>query len=251
MKLTYQQKLDMFHKGYIKVPGVIPPIMVEQALRHINHSLGEGMNPADMPILRAQSFCPEIQRTPPIKDLYNKTPVKDLVESLLGEGTTEPQSGGQIALRFPSLDDRPKAPGCHLDGMYSPTNGVKKGTISNFTMLVGVLLSPVTGPNAGNFTVWPGTHHLYEQYFREHGPESLLNGMPPIDLPEPEQTVGQPGDVFLVHYQLAHGVAPNVSPYPRYAIFFRVKHNEHDNDWRAPMTDIWLHWPGIREINQA
>jgi hypothetical protein len=248
MKLTVFQKQEVLERGYVKVPGVVPQIMVEQALRHINHSLGQGMNPADMPILRAQSFCPEVQHTPPITDLYHKTPVKDLVESLLGEGQTNTVGGGQIAVRFPSLDDPPRQPGCHLDGMYSPTNGVVKGTIGNFTMLVGVLLSPVTTPYAGNFTVWPGTHHQYEQYFQEHGPESLLRGMPPVEMPEPKQTLGQPGDVFLVHYQLAHAVAPNVSPYPRYAIFFRVKHKEHDRDWKAPMTDIWRHWPGIREI---
>ncbi|MBW7456950.1 hypothetical protein K0U00_23210, partial [Paenibacillus sepulcri] len=84
------------------------------------------------------------------------------------------------------------------------------------------------------------------QYFREHGADSLLKGMPPVELPQPVQTTGEPGDVFLVHYQLAHSVAPNVSPFPRYAIFFRVTHVDHHKDWRAPMTDIWLHWPGVK-----
>jgi hypothetical protein len=46
---------------------------------------------------------------------------------------------------------------------------------------------------------------------------------------------------------LAHGIAPNVSPHIRYAIFFRLSHEEHRADWKAPMTDLWLHWPGIRE----
>jgi hypothetical protein len=250
VRLTYEQKQSMLENGYIKVPGVIPKIVVDHALRHINQSVGEGMNVSDMPIFRAQSFCPELQGKAPISDLYNKTPVKDLVDSLIGDGMARPVSRGQIALRFPTLQDPPAKLGCHLDGMYSPTNGVPKGTISNFTLLVGILLSPVRDVNAGNFTVWPGTHHIYEQYFREHGPESLLNGMPSVDLPKPVQTTGEPGDVFLVHYQLAHGVAPNVSPYPRYAVFFRVSHLDRERDWKAPMIDIWLHWPGIREIMQ-
>lgn len=248
MKLTYEQKRSMLDHGYIHVPGVIPQAMVDDAMRHINHSVGQGMNVADMPIFRAQSFCPELQGQSAIADLYNKTPVADMVQGLLGEGASRPVGRGQIALRFPSLQDPPGEPRCHLDGMYTPTNGVPEGKISNFTMLVGVLLSPVRTSFAGNFTVWPGTHRMYEAYFREHGPESLLNGMPKVELPQPVQTTGEPGDVFLVHYQLAHGVAPNVSPFPRYAIFFRVKHVDHDNDWKAPMTDIWLHWPGIREI---
>jgi hypothetical protein len=246
--LSYEQKRSMLERGYIKVPGVIPKIMLDQAMRSINHYVGEGMNVSDMPKFRAQSFCPELQNQPLITDLFNKTPIKDMVESLIGEGMASPVRGGQIALRFPTVQDRPSEPRGHLDGMYSPTNGVTEGIIANFTMLVGVLLSPVRDSFAGNFTVWPGTHRLYEQYFREHGSESLLRGMPPVDLPQPIQMTGEPGDIFLVHYQLAHGVAANISPFPRYAVFFRVKHVDHDTDWKAPMTDIWLHWPGILEI---
>ncbi|MBO7742805.1 hypothetical protein I8J29_01265 [Paenibacillus sp. MWE-103] len=248
MQLTFEQKTAMLEHGYVHVPGAVPKIMVDRAMRHINHSVGQGMDPARMTTFRSQSYCPELQGTPPIADLFNATPVKSLVEDLIGEGRALPVRDGQIALRFPSLNEPPPKPGIHLDGMYTPTNGMKEGTIGNFTMLVGVLLSPVREDNAGNFTVWPGTHRLYEAYFKEHGPESLLNGMPPVDLPAPVQTRGEPGDVFLVHYQIGHGVAPNVSPLPRYAIFFRVKHVEHHLDWKAPMRDIWLHWPGIRAI---
>ncbi|MBM7563073.1 phytanoyl-CoA dioxygenase family protein [Paenibacillus sacheonensis] len=248
MKLSFEQKASMLKNGYIHVPGVIPKVMVDQAMRQINHSVGEGMDPAKMPTYRSQSFCPELQDLPVIAGLFNDTPVKALVEDLIGHGEAKPVGSGQIALRFPTLQDPPKRPQPHLDGMYTPFNGMEEGTIGNFTMLVGVLLSPVRDDYAGNFTVWPGTHALYESYFREHGPEALLNGMPPVELPEPIQTKGEPGDVFLVHYQLAHGVATNVSPLTRYAIFFRVKHSEHEADWKAPMKDIWLHWPGIREI---
>ena len=246
--LTYKQKQAMLKDGYFKVPGVIPQVLIESAMRRINHSVGNGMNVSDMPTFRSQSFCPELVKSSVVTDLFNKTPVRSIVESLVGEGMAEPVDHGQIALRFPSLQDPPGAPSPHLDGMYTPQNGVREGTIGNFTMLVGVLLSPVRQSNAGNFTVWPGTHLLYEQYFREHGADSLLRGMPPVDLPQPVQTTGEPGDVFFVHYQLGHGVAPNVSPYSRYALFFRVVHKDHRIDWRAPMTDIWLHWPGIRDI---
>lgn len=248
MKLTHEQKMSMFKDGYIHVPGVIPKLMVDNAMRHINAAAGEGMDPARMPIYRAQSFFPEMMGTPPITGLFNDTPVKSLVEDLIGEGSALPVGAGQIAVRFPTLQDPPGPVHPHLDGMYSPTNGVKEGTIANFTMLVGVLLSPVRDENAGNFTVWPGTHATYESYFKEHGAESLLGGLPPVDIGKPVQTKGEPGDVFLVHYQLAHGVAPNIAPLPRYAIFFRVMHKAHRQDWKAPMTDIWLHWPGIRAL---
>ncbi|GGJ13997.1 hypothetical protein GCM10010885_24190 [Alicyclobacillus cellulosilyticus] len=251
MKLSYAQRCEIFENGFVKVPGVVPRIMVEAALQHIHANLGEGMDPKEMPVYRAQSFCRELQRHPVITDLLNKTPAWELAESVLGEGNIRPVTSAQIALRFPVLQDPPKPPVPHLDGMHSPHNGVPAGTIQNFTMLVGVLLSDVTREYAGNFTVWPGTHRLYEQYFRQHGAEALLQGMPPVELPEPKQVLGQVGDVIFAHYQLAHGVAMNVSPYIRYAVFFRLYHKDFSRErWQEPMLDIWLHWPGMRDIVQ-
>src|SRR2546422_257962 len=59
----------------------------------------------------------------------------------------------------------------HFDGRHTPATGVPAGEVRSFTLLVGVMLSEV-GPGAGNLTVWPGSHRLYEAYFREHGPRA-------------------------------------------------------------------------------
>jgi ectoine hydroxylase-related dioxygenase (phytanoyl-CoA dioxygenase family) len=246
MELTYAQKQALYENGYVKIPGVIPPVMVDAALRAINHSLGEGMKAEDMATLRAQSYCRELQTAPVITDLLNNTPAWSLAESVIGN--IKPVQSAQIALRFPSVQDPPSPPHPHLDGMHTPTNGVPSGQILNFTMLLGVVLSDVPQPFSGNLAVWPGTHHLYEQYFQEHGWESLLNGMPPVELPQPEQLTAQAGDVVLCHYQLAHGITPNVSPNIRYAIYFRLYHTEHEAYNKESMTNIWLEWPGMQDI---
>ncbi|WP_274651007.1 phytanoyl-CoA dioxygenase family protein [Paenibacillus humicola] len=251
MKLTYEQREHLLEHGYVKLPGVVPKLMVDEAVKAINHSVGEGMDTERMPIFRSQSYCPELQRDPVITGLLNKTPIWELAESVIGEGKLKPAGAGQIALRFPAAAElNSLRTGYHLDGMHSPNNGVPKGVIANFTALVGVFLSDLPKPNAGNFTVWPGTHRLFEAYFREHGPDALLNGMPPVPMPEPVQITGQAGDAVLVHYQVAHGIGPNVSPNIRYACFFRLKHVDHDLDWRAPMRNIWLHWPGIQSLGR-
>jgi hypothetical protein len=248
MQLSYFQKQAFYRDGFLQVPGVVPRVMVDAALKAINHSIGQGMPAEEMTKMRAQSYCKELQSEPVISDLFNKTPAFVLAEALIGEGKFRAVRAGQIALRFPGMADPPPPPKPHLDGMYTPTNGVPEGTIQNFTMLVGVLLSDLHEPYSGNFTVWPGTHHQYEQYFREHTPQSLLNGMPPIAMPEPKQIFGQAGDIVLVHYELAHSAAPNVSPYVRYALFFRLTHVDHDaQKWEA-MTDIWLEYAGMQEI---
>jgi len=248
MQLSHAQKQAIFENGFVKIPGVVPRIMVDAALRAINHSVGQGMAPDDMVRFRSQSYCPELQNTPVITDLFLKTPAWALAESLIGEGRLRPIRGGQIAIRFPVLQDPPNPPRPHLDGMYSPTNGVPQGQIRNFTMLAGIFLSDVTQPFAGNFTVWPKTHHLFEGYFREHGPPSLLDGMPKVAMPEPLQLTAQAGDLVLAHYELAHAAAQNTSPHPRYAIFFRLTHVDHESQRWETMTDIWREWDGMREV---
>lgn len=248
MELTHAQRQHMIEHGYVHVPGVVPRLMVDAALRAINHSVGEGMNVADMPRLRAQSYCPELQRSPVITDLLNGTPAWQLAESLIGPGQIAPVGAGQIALRFPTLQDPPSAPRPHLDGMHTPTNGVPAGEIYSFTMLLGVMLSDLEGPYAGNLAVWPGTHQIYERYFQEHGPQALLDGMPTVSIPEPVQLTGKAGDIVLCHYELAHGVAPNVSPHPRYAIYFRLHHIDHAGQKWESMTNIWLEWDGLRTL---
>ena len=85
MQLTHQQKLNFHRDGYIKIPGAIPQLMVEQALRAINHSRGEeGMNKEDLPTLRSRSYCGEVQKNPAITDIFNHSPVFTLSESLSG-----------------------------------------------------------------------------------------------------------------------------------------------------------------------
>lgn len=248
MQLSHAQKQHFVTHGYVQVPGVVPRVMVDAALRAINHSIGEGMHPDEMPRLRAQSYCPELRQQPVITDLLNATPALRLAESLIGAGQIAPVTSGQIALRFPSLIDPPPAPQPHLDGMHTPTNGVPAGEIYSFTMLLGVMLSDLDGPFAGNLAVWPGTHRIYESYFRSRGPQSLLQGMPEVELPEPVQLAGRAGDVVLCHYQLAHGVCANVSPHVRYAVYFRLHHVRHaEQKWDA-MTDIWREWDGVREL---
>jgi hypothetical protein len=250
MELSYLQKQALFERGFVRIPGVVPRIRVEAALRAINHSVGQGMKPEEMTKMRAQSYCPELTQTSVITDLLNRTAAWDLAESAIGAGKIKSIKGGQIALRFPGMQDPPGRPNPHIDGMYSPTNGVPEGTIQNFTALLAVFLSDLPQPYAGNFTVWPGTHHLFQNYFRAHTPQSLLEGMPKVDLPEPEQVLVQAGDIALCHYALAHSVAPNVSPHVRYAIFFRLTHVDHDAQKWESMTDIWLEWEGMCDFKE-
>ncbi len=246
--LDEARKRALFDDGYVHLPGIVPRDRVNAALRAINGSLGErGIDPAQLPTLRARSYCPELQGAAEITGLLTGTPLWATAEEAIGAGQVQPITGGQIALRFPGPGPAAE-PHPHIDGMYTPTNGVPEGTIRNFTALIGVLLSDLPTGDAGNFTVWPGSHRLHERYFQERGPRSLLDGMPEVDLGAPKQITGKAGDAVLVHYLLAHGIAGNAAPHIRYAIFFRLSHVDHEARGWESMTDMWLEWAGMRDL---
>jgi hypothetical protein len=243
--LSDTQVASLHRDGYVHLPGAVPAGLVQQALAAINQSLGRGIDPAQLETYRSRSFCPELQTAREITELLYGGAAWEVAESLAGPRRIKRPGRGQIALAFPT----PGPPGPaypHLDGMYSPTNGVPRGKVLSFTMLAGVMLSDVAAPSSGNLVVWPGTHHLYQDYFRQRGPRSLLEGMPDVPLPLPVPVTGRAGDAVLCHWQLAHGVGPNTSPHIRYAVYFRLEHTDHARQRWECLTDIWREWPGMR-----
>ena len=255
MQLTRQQKLNFHRDGYIKIPGAIPQLMIEQALRAINHSLGEeGMNKEDLPTLRSRSYCGEVQKNPAITDIFNHSPVYKLFESLLGEDNVLEASAGQIALRFPTAPiAEPAPPRGHLDGIGSGLNGQAKGQYRRgFTGLAVVLLSQLTGNYGGNFTVWPGSHHYFEQHFRKNDGPVLVNGIDHPDMPHgPVPVTGKAGDIIIGHHQLYHARSPNFSPFIRYGVVLRLNHVDVDQNGLDVLTDIWREFDGLQEIVAA
>ncbi|MBT7805119.1 hypothetical protein HN766_06510 [Candidatus Poribacteria bacterium] len=255
MQLTPAQKRFFHEEGYVKIPGAVPRVMVDAALHAINHSLGyEGMNKDDLPTMRARSYCTEVRGSDVMAGLFNDTPVFSAAESMLGAGNVGKAGAAQIALRFPgALWQTPGPPGGHLDGLGSGTNGIEKGVYTRgFTGLAVVLLSPLTEPYSGNFTVWPRSHTFYEGYFREHGHAMLADGMPPEHPPgEPVHLTGDPGDVVIAHHALKHSAAPNASHSIRYAAIFRFRHKDCGENGLDGYLDIWREWPGVREVVEA
>lgn len=247
MELTHAQKKEFFENGYVVVPGVVPQAMIDRAVKAINHSLGQGVDRENLGKYGSGTYCPELGASREIMDLLEETPAFGLVESLVGKGDLLTDTDGQIALRFPTLADPPGEPGPHLDGWISPEGGTPEQYVFGFTALIGVFLSDVSVPGRGNFTVWPGTHKVFEKHFQEHGPLSLVKGMPKVEMPPAAPVLGKPGDIVFAHYLTAHSTGINSSPNIRYTCFFRVKHKNHHAESQKMMADKWLHWPGIRE----
>ncbi len=98
--------------------------------------------------------------------------------------------------------------------------------------------------------MWPGSHLAHAAYFRTRGPDAFFaaGGYPPVQLPEPEQVTGEPGDLLLAHYLLGHNIGGNTSSAVRRAAYFRVKRTGHDRRWREFLTDPWLDYEPVRDV---
>lgn len=249
MELNLEQRTRLRDDGYVVLPQVVSRAAVDEALREINHRLGLGRHQAMDAYADARDYWSDDVDAPAIMDLLFKSPLWSLAESPVGEGMLERPATGQIALRFPSVNNSHGGPASHIDGFYSP-NAVKP--ISRFTMLAGVLLSDVPEKYSGNLTVYPGTHRQIARFIAEHGVAPLRNGLADkIDLPEAVQITGKAGDAVILHYQLAHDKEQNLSPHIRYMAYWRLWHKDAESRQAEGLTDIWLEWPGIRALGAA
>ena len=253
--LTRHQKQEFFQNGFLKIPRVIPQLMVDVALRAINHSVGNTERQDSEPVNhRVAQLCDELRDAPCITDLFNRTLVIPLAESLTGEGNVQPCSGAQLALRFPSaVGNEAGSPRGHLDGLSSGRNGIAKGVYHRgFTALTVIYLSDVPNVDSGNFTVWPESHRLFADLFQREEHELLANGMPKVDLPHgPIQVTGQAGDLILAHHQVVHTGGPNTSADIRYATIARLRHVDCAENGYDAYTDLWHEFPGGREAIEA
>jgi len=246
--LSLEQKQSLRKNGFIHLENAIPQPLLNRALHTIYHRLGQGVPNEEIATWQSQSFFPDVKNTPPILDLINESGVLATLQDLIGEENVSPLKSAQLALRFPQpygTEPRPVPP--HIDGVHSKHNGVPQGTLQSFTALVGVFLTDVNSDFAGNFTVWPTSHTAMESYFQQHGIEELINEgkTPKLELQPPLQIKPKAGDVVIAHYQLLHGVAMNVAPNPRFAVFFRIRHPLHEENKLKCLTNLWHEWPGI------
>lgn len=240
-QLSFQQKQQLFEHGWVLIPQVVPAEMVRAARLTINATLENYLD-------SIQTRARELKTDERLKGLLMQTDAFSLVESALGQGKVVPSTNIQCALRFPEHDCENLTPRPHIDSFHPSVDG-KPGSITPFIGIVGFFLNDIDRENAGNFTVWPGTHRQFAKYFEEHGADPDLKlGIPPVDLPEPVQIKAKAGDMILAHYQLAHTAVANLSPAIRYAVYIRLHHADRPKDSLDVLTDLWKYWYGMRDV---
>src|ERR1043166_7109851 len=143
--------------GYAHFPKLVPESLVAAAQRAIERDLVENYDPLRQLEYDNRSSCPELLGTRPIMNLLEASPARAILDDAFGAGNVE-WDGGQIAIRRAHNHPEPVAPQPHIDGFASGLNGLDGGKIYTLTALVGVFLTPVRRPFAGNYTVCPGSH---------------------------------------------------------------------------------------------
>jgi Phytanoyl-CoA dioxygenase (PhyH) len=237
--MNWQEQLRT--QGYARFPQLTPEPLIKGALDAIEIDLSTNYDPARKTEYDNQSYCPDLKGTPPIMNLISQSPVYNILDEIFEIDNID-WDGGQIAIRRAHNHPEPVPPTPHIDGFASGVNGLDEGKIYNHTVLVGVFLTPVRTEFAGNFTVWPGSHYVYENYFRERGPLAMREPAPQPEIGEPVQLMCDVGDVVLAHYQLGHSAAVNTVDHDRIAIYFRVWLRKMESNRWHYLTNIWDGW---------
>ena len=237
--MSWQEQLRT--QGFAIFSGLTPAPLVKAARNAIETDLSINFDPARQSEYDNRSFCPDLKGTPPIMNLLVQSPVHKMLDEIF-ELDKIGWDEGQIAIRRAHNVPEPIPPMPHLDGFASETNDLDKGKIYNHTVLVGVFLTPVRSEFAGNFTVWPGSHYVYENYFRERGSGAMREPAPALEIGQPLQLLCDVGDVVLAHYQLGHSAAVNTADIDRIAIYFRVWLRSMESDRWHYLTNIWDGW---------
>ncbi len=227
--------------GYAHFPGLVPLELVEAARAAIDEDLRLHYDVAREQEYSSRSYCPALLGTRPIMDLVERSPVRDIVEAALGLDAVVCDRG-QIAIRWAHNVDQELPPNPHLDGFSDGANGLTEGRIHSHTATIGVFLTTTPRAFAGNLTVWPGTHQLYERYFRKRGRRALGEPQPRVELGAPLQLTCAAGDVVLMHYELAHTAAVNTSDVDRVAVYFRLHFGDIAAQRWDYLTNLWRGW---------
>lgn len=253
--LTESQRRSFMQNGYLQIRNVVPLPFVNAALRRINHDLGIPGRMVDGGVEGSAKLAGNVSNCEEVLNLFYLSDACKYVEALIGRGKVVPPKGAQVAMRFPELGEPREPPGTEWH-----TDGMRQGKLHPFSLLLGIALSDVCEPLAGNFTVFPESHRtLHSLLTADNGKlegyddecyraESVWgNGTLP-DLGAPVQLLASRGDLVIAHPSLAHRGGLNFSPDIRYQLYFRMKHVNHAALQPQARTNLYADLEGLHHL---
>ena len=220
--LTDQQRSDWAINGFIRLEQALNPEEVRFFSDQIDDMRPKpGWEPSDLPVghygwveknndpdpeafMDRRDILPYHQA---FLDMVDRPNVFDLIVEIMGPHILLSMS--QAIVRAPN----PEFAGfTHTDGGEALRRVRVTETSRPLAMKALYLLTDVTEPDTGNFTVFPGSH-------MRPFPE---NAEPPLSprTPGAVQLTGQSGDCFLFPHALWHGPSPNMSNRARKTLLY-------------------------------
>jgi hypothetical protein len=154
-------------------------------------------------------------------DLFGRLPLHRAQVSVIWPGYPRPRAG-ETAAAFRYRQNRDAA---HVDGLLAVGPDRRRMLKEPHAWILGLPLNPV-GPGAAPLVVWPGSHRIMARAFAQ-----VFEGQPPdswadIDVTDIYQAArrqvfetcdrvevsAQPGEAYLLHRMMLHGVAPWTGP---------------------------------------
>jgi Phytanoyl-CoA dioxygenase (PhyH) len=241
--LSDDQLRSFAERGFVVIPNVVPPPLVEAAMQRIDRLVEQNPPPADR---RGFHFYWEQNPvdTDPLAALLQESRAREMVECLIAPLALARMEQLQVSLNIPVWKHRPGGP--HIDGLRATEPSGRPGT---FTLLAGILLTDQTASDMGNLWVWPGSHNVAASYLRQHRPDALFDiEHPTYPMAPPEQVLGRAGDLFLGHYLLGHNMGGNTSEVVRRVVYFRLQAEGHRTRWRDCVRDPMLEFAPARLV---
>jgi hypothetical protein len=241
--LTAEQIRTFAEAGWIVVPGLIAPEMLDALDTEVNRLVAEAPPPVGH--VGHHFYWRTSRESAALFDPLYGGGALAVAAELVGDGGVEVAfDQAQVALNIPSYAHQPGRP--HIDG-YAPG----QQTPGTFTLLAGLLLTDQLVDNGGNLWIWPGTHLSHAAFFAARGPQVFADaaGYPDIELPEPIQVRGRRGDVLFAHYLLGHNIGGNYeTDRTRRALYWRLRAPGHVARWEDCLVDPWLEYRGVRRL---
>lgn len=164
--LTDAQKQSFITDGYIIIPSLIPPDLVDAAEQQVDEALASKHSTTDHDRQDGNNNLPTFyhaRTSNEVLSLYSDTLLQDAVHDLLGGNLQIRDCGAQLACTFPGdtsvgMDDVPDKKQWHVDASH----GRYAVIAADFLVLAGVALSEGqdVDENRGQLVVFPGMFFL-------------------------------------------------------------------------------------------